>query len=174
MAGSDRGRPAGLVLLALGPVLAAAYAGAGHVAVQAAVRAQISGPGWEGGRIDADGMTSLGLDAWRVTWWTALLVGVVALAYVVIGLLLRRHGRGRAFLLVLSGTLIVPYVLGFAVALVNPVKLLASLYDVPDFAAGLPAWHSATAFLLLAAGLAQAVGLPLAAAQGRRAAASRA
>ncbi|WP_043638533.1 hypothetical protein [Nonomuraea candida] len=174
MSGSGRGRPVELVLLALGPVLVAAYAGAGHLAVRAAVRAQIAGPSWEGGRIDASQMTSLGVDTWRLTWWTALLVGVVALAYAVIGALLRRGGRGRTLLLVVSGVLVAPYALGFLVALVNPVRLLAGLYDSPDFAGGLPGWQPYTAFLLAAAGLVQAVGLAMAAARGKRAAATAA
>ncbi|MGI5292473.1 hypothetical protein ACQEVF_55510 [Nonomuraea polychroma] len=159
----------GLLLLALGPVLAAAYAAVNHAAIRTAAKAQVNGPEWEGGRIGADGLTSLGVDAWRLVWWTALLVGLVAVAYAVIGVLLRRPRRGRALLLVLSGFLIVPYVLGFAVAFLNPVRLLAGLYDAADFAAGVPSWQQATAFLLLAAGLAQAAGLVLAAAEGRRA-----
>ncbi|RVX39440.1 hypothetical protein EDD27_1797 [Nonomuraea polychroma] len=65
----------------------------------------------------------------------------------------------------MSGFLIVPYVLGFAAAFLNPVRLLAGLYDAADFAAGVPSWQPATAFLLLAAGLAQAAGLVLAAAE---------
>lgn len=169
----SRGRVAGLVLLAMGPALVAAYAGAGHVAVRAGVRAQVTGPGWQGGRIDAAGMTSLGVDAWRLTWWTAAFAGLVALSYVVIGALLRRGRRGRTPLLVLSGLLIVPYALSFVVALVNPVALLARPYQSPDFAAGLPPWQPATAYLLLAAGLAQGAGLVLAAVEGRRTALSR-
>ncbi|HEX4812762.1 MAG TPA: hypothetical protein VFV66_08415 [Nonomuraea sp.] len=152
----------GLVLLALGPVLAAAYATVGRAAVLAAARAQTGGPGWEGGRVGADGLTALGADAWRLVWWTALLVGVVAAAYVAIGVLLRRRGRGRALLLVLSGFLILPYALGVVAAFADPVRLLARLYDSPDFLAGIPSWQPATAFLLLAAGLAQAAGLALA------------
>ncbi|TYB67809.1 hypothetical protein FXF51_13645 [Nonomuraea sp. PA05] len=170
MAGS--GRLAGLVLLALGPVLAAAYAGAGHVAVRAAVRAQLAGPGWQGGGVDESGLTSLGVDTWRLTWWTAAVVGLAAVAYLVFGVLLQRERRGRTLILVVSGVLIVPYALGFGVALFNPVVLLANLYESPDFLAGLPAWQPYTAWLLLAGGLAQAVGMVLAAAQGKRAAAA--
>ncbi|MEV0312685.1 hypothetical protein [Nonomuraea fuscirosea] len=172
MAGSGRGRLVGLVLLAMGPVLVAAYAGAGHAAVRAGVRAQVTGPEWQGGRIDAGGLTSLGVDAWRLTWWTAAFAGLMALAYLVIGALLRRGRRGRTPLLVIAGLLIAPYALSFLVALINPVALLARPYQSPDFAAGLPPWQPATAFLLLAAGLVQAVGLVLAAVAGRRAALS--
>jgi hypothetical protein len=168
MAGS--GRPAGIVLLALGPTLAAAYAGAGHLAIRAAVRAQTAGPEWEGGRIDGSGLTSLGVDTWRLTWWTAMVVGLAAVAYLVFGVLLLRERRGRTVILVVSGVLIVPYALGFGVALFNPVELLAGLYDSPDFLAGLPAWQPYTAWLLLAGGLAQAVGMVMAAAHGKRAA----
>lgn len=174
MAGNGRGRLAGLVLLALGPVLVTLYAGLGLLAVRGAAAAQIADPAWAGGRISAGGLTSLGVDAWRMTWWTALLVGVVALAYTVIGLLLRRPlHRGRAFLLVLSGFLIFPYALGFVVALVNPAKLLAGLYGASGFVSGLPSWQPAAAFLLLGAGAVQSVGLVVAAAQGRRASAAR-
>ncbi|SEG84295.1 hypothetical protein SAMN05444920_105343 [Nonomuraea solani] len=166
MAGS--GRAIGLVLLALGPVLAAAYAGAGLVAIRMAVRAQVAGPGWAGAPIAPGAMTALGADTWQVTWWTALLAGLVALAYVVIGVLLRRRARGRKALLVLSGVLIIPYALGFFVALLNPVKMMAGFYDKPDFAAGLPGWQSATPLILLAAALAQAVALAMVTAQSRR------
>ncbi|MEV0384505.1 hypothetical protein [Nonomuraea sp. NPDC050643] len=169
MAGGGRGRPIGVVLLALGPVLAVAYAGVNHVAIRMAVEAQIAGPRWVGGLIDADGMTSLGVDAWRLTWWTTLFVGLVALAYLVIGALLRRRSRGRTALLVLSGVLVIPYALGFLVALINPVKTLAALYHTRDFTDGLPGWQPATALILLAAALVQAAGLPLTAAEGRRA-----
>lgn len=165
---AGRARPVGLVLLALGPVLVAAYAGAGYLAVRGAVRAQVADPGWPGGLIDASGMTSLGVDTWRLTWWIALFVGVVALAYAVMGALLRRRGRGRTSLLVISGVLILPYALGFLIALINPVRALAGLYDSPDFVAGLPPWQPATAYLLLAAGLVQAVGMSIAAAEGKR------
>lgn len=157
---------AGLVLSALGPVLVAAYVGAGHVAIRAAVRTQIAGPEWAGGRIDASGMTSLGVDAWRVTWWTATFVGLVAVAYAVFGLLLHRASRGRTPILVVSGVLSVPYALGAVFAMINPVALLA--YDSPDFLAGLPGWQGYAAWLLPAAGLVQAVGLALAAARGKR------
>jgi hypothetical protein len=153
----------GLVLLALGPVLAAAYAAVNRAAIVVAAKAQVSGPEWEGGRVGADGLTAVGVDAWRVVWWTAVLVGAIALAYVAIGLLLWRRGRGRSFLLVLSGFLILPYALGVVIAFVNPVRALPKLYDTPGFADGIPSWQPATAFLLLAAGLAQATGLPLAA-----------
>lgn len=115
----------GLVLLALGPVLAAAYAAVNHAAIRTAAKAQVDGPGWEGGRVGADGLTSLGVYAWRVVGWTALLVGVVA---------------------------------------------VAGLYDAADFAAGVPSWQPATAFLIAAAGVAQTAGLVLAAREGRRAA----
>ncbi|MFG1701800.1 hypothetical protein ACFLIM_01280 [Nonomuraea sp. M3C6] len=172
MAGSGRGQPVGFVLLALGPILAAAYAAVNHVAIRTAVQAQIAGPEWEGGRVDADGMTAVGVDTWRLVWWTALFVGVVAVAFVLIGVLLRRRGRGRTLLLVFSGVLIVPYAVGFLVALINPVKGLGGLYDVPDFVDGVPPWQPGTAFILLAAGLAQAVGLTMAAGAGRRQAAA--
>lgn len=155
----------GLVLLALGPLLVAAYAAVNRAAIQAAAQAQVNGAQWEGGLVGADGLTSLGVDAWRVILGIALLVGVVAVAYVAIGVLLRRRTRGRTFLLVLSGFLILPYALGFLVALADPVRALAGLYDKPDFEDGIPSWQAATAFLLPAAGLAQAAGLVLA---GRR------
>ncbi|TDD19484.1 hypothetical protein [Nonomuraea diastatica] len=168
MAESRRRRPIDLVLLALGPVLAAAYAAANHAAIRVAVRAQVTGPEWEGGPVGAGEMTALGADTWRLTWWIALFVGVVAIAYVVIGVLLRRRGRGRTLLLVLSGVLIVPYALAFLVALINPVHLLAGLYDSPGFASGVPGWQAGTAFIVLAAGLAQTAGLAMAASAGRR------
>ncbi|MBF8187283.1 hypothetical protein ITP53_16390 [Nonomuraea sp. K274] len=161
-----RGR-VGLVLLALGPVLAAAYAVVNHAAIRLASKAQVGGPEWEGGRVGADGMTALGVDSWRLVSWTSLLVGALAVAYVVIGVLLRRRSRGRAFLLVSSGVLIVPYALAFLVALLNPVRILAGLYDSPDFAAGIPSWQPAAALIPLAGGLAQAAGLAVVA--GRRA-----
>ncbi|AQZ64865.1 unnamed protein product [[Actinomadura] parvosata subsp. kistnae] len=157
-----RGGRVGLVLLALGPALVAAYAGAGYVAIKAAVRAQVTGPEWAGRKAGAAGFTSLGVDTWRLTWWTALVVGLVAVLYLLFGVLLRRGSRGRTLILVVSGLLIVPYALGFGVALFNPPAMLANLYDNPDFLAGLPAWQPFTAWLLLAAGLAQAVGMVLA------------
>ncbi|MEW9548714.1 hypothetical protein [Nonomuraea sp. NPDC050783] len=166
MGGGGRGRRIGAALLALGPVLVAAYALAGRIAVGQAAEAQVRGPGWEGGRIGADGLTTLGVGAWHVVAGTALVVGATALAYLVIGWLLGRRRRGRTFLLVLSGFLIVPYALGCVVALIDPPRLLAGLTQVPDFVAGLPAWHPATAFLLPVAGLAQAAGLALAASRG--------
>ncbi|MGN9839516.1 hypothetical protein ACTMTI_15480 [Nonomuraea sp. H19] len=163
-----------LVLLALGPALTAAYAAANRVAIEAATEAQINGPEWEGGGpVDADGMTALGVDTWQLIWWTALVVGVVAVAFAAIGVLLRRHRRGRALLLVLSGVLIVPYALGFLAAFLVPLHVFAGLYDAPDFVAGIPSWQPATAFLLLAAGVAQAIGLSLAARSGRREARER-
>ncbi|MFF4614504.1 hypothetical protein [Nonomuraea jabiensis] len=163
-----------LVLLALGPILAAAYAVLNLVAIEAAVKAQITGPEWSGGRLLADGMTGLGRDSWRLVLATAVVVGVLGVVYAVIGVLLRRGGRGRTPLLVLSGVLIVPYALAVLSALVNPTRALAGLYDTPDFADGLPGWQSATVLILVAAGLAQAVGVATAAAQGRRAASARA
>ncbi|MET8869124.1 hypothetical protein ABZW11_39875 [Nonomuraea sp. NPDC004580] len=167
------GRPAGLVLLALGPVLAAAYAGAGHLGVRAAVRAQIADPKWEGGTIDDSGMTSTGTDAWQMILLTALLAGLVALAYLVIGLLLRRPRRGRTALLVVSGVLVLPYTLAFAVALINPARALAGLTGQSGFVAGLPGWQSYAAYLILLGGLAQSAGMVMAAADGRRAAAAK-
>ncbi|MEU6710777.1 hypothetical protein ABZ897_04785 [Nonomuraea sp. NPDC046802] len=171
MAGSGRRGPIGLILLALGPVLTAVYAGVNHAAIRMASKAQVAGPQWQGGqgRVGADGLTSLGVDAWRLTWWTAAFVGVLAVAFVVIGLLLRRRARGRTVLLVLSGVLIVPYAFAFLVAMINPMKLLAELYKVPDFVSGIPSWQSSASFLLLAAGLSQAIGLSLAAGEGKRA-----
>ncbi|MDX3108176.1 hypothetical protein ACIBO5_11165 [Nonomuraea angiospora] len=162
-----------VVLPALGPVLAAAYAGVNRVAVEAAVKAQITGPEWAGGRLAADGMTALGRQSWWLILATAVVVGVLGVVYVVIGVLLRRGGRGRTPLLVLSGVLIVPYALAVLVALLNPARALAGLYDTPDFADGLPGWQPATVLILVAAGLAQAVGVAMAAAHGRRAAESR-
>ncbi|MEV0229013.1 hypothetical protein [Nonomuraea sp. NPDC050786] len=161
--------PVALGLLALGPLLAAAYAGVNLVAIRAAVQAQVAGPEWAGGRLGPGGMTALGTDTWRLVSWTALLAGFLSVVYAVIGVLLRRRGRGRTFLLVLSGVLIVPYALAVLVALVNPVKMLPELYDSPDFAGGIPAWQAGTVAILVAAGLAQAVGLCMAAAEARRA-----
>ncbi|MEV4113628.1 hypothetical protein [Nonomuraea sp. NPDC049695] len=161
--------PVALGLLALGPVLAAAYAGANLVAIRAAVKAQIAGPEWAGGRLGPDGMTALGTDTGRLVSWTALLAGVLGMVYAVIGVLLRRRGRGRTFLFVLSGVLIVPYALAVFVALLNPVRMAAELYDSPDFADGIPAWQAGTVAILVLAGLAQAAGLRMAAAEGRRA-----
>ncbi|MEV1174323.1 hypothetical protein [Nonomuraea sp. NPDC049784] len=163
-------RPVALGLLALGPVLAAAYAGVNLMAIRTAVKAQVEGPEWADGRLGPDGMTALGTDTWQLVLWTALLAGALGVAYAVIGVLLRRRGRGRTFLFVLSGVLIVPYALAVIFALVNPVKALAALYDSPDFAAGVPAWQAGTVLILVVAGLAQAVGLTLAHAEGRRAA----
>ncbi|MGP3930729.1 hypothetical protein [Nonomuraea sp. KM88] len=162
--------PNDLVLLALGPVLAAAYAAANYAAIRAGVRAEIAGPGWEGGRLGAGEMTALGADTWQLTWWTALFAGLMAVAYVVLGALLRRRGRGRTPLMVLSGVLIVPYALAFFVALLNPVHVLPGLYESPDFAAGVPGWQVATPLIVLVGGLAQAVGMTMAASTGRRAA----
>ncbi|MEO3884973.1 hypothetical protein [Nonomuraea sp. B5E05] len=170
MAESSRRRPTDLVLLALGPVLAGAYAAVNHAAIREAVRAQIAGPEWEGGPLGPGEMTALGTDVWRLTWWIALFTGVVAVAYLVIGALLRRRGRGRTLLMVLSGVLMVPYALAFLVALMNPVHSLPGLYDSPDFAAGVPGWQAATPLIVLAAGLTQAVGMAMAASTGRRAA----
>ncbi|MEV0616024.1 hypothetical protein AB0I81_22100 [Nonomuraea sp. NPDC050404] len=170
MARSGRGWPVGLMLVALGPVLVAAYAGAGYLAIRTAARAQVAGPHWEGGMIDASGLTSLGVDTWRLTWWTALFTGLLALSYLVIAVLLRRRSRGRTPLLVVSGILILPYALGFFFALFNLVGVFANVYESPDFVGGLPWWQPYTAYLLLAAGLVQAVGLVIADAQGRRAA----
>ncbi|GAA3208662.1 hypothetical protein [Nonomuraea helvata] len=123
--------PVALGLLTLGPVLAAAYAGANLVAIRTAVKTQIAGPEWAGGRLGPDGMTALGTDAGRLVSWTALLAGVLGVVYAVIGVLLRRRGRGRTFLFVLSGVLIIPYALAVFVALLNPVRMLAGLYDSP-------------------------------------------
>ncbi|MET7326998.1 hypothetical protein [Nonomuraea sp. NPDC005650] len=162
-----------VVLLALGPVLAAAYAVANLVAIRTAVKAQITGPEWAGGRLAADGMTALGRDYWRLVLVVAVLVGVLGVTYAVMGALLWRGGRGRTPLLVVSGVLIVPYALAVLVVLIIPAKALAGLYDSPDFAGGVPAWQPATVLVLVAAGLAQAVGMAMAAAQGRRATAAR-
>ncbi|MFC4007643.1 hypothetical protein ACFOY2_10435 [Nonomuraea purpurea] len=171
MAGNGRRWPIGLILLVLGPVLTAVYAGVNHVAIRMASKAQVTGPEWQGGRgrVGADGLTSMGVDAWRLTWWIAAFAGVLAVAFVVIGLLLRRRSRGRTVLLVLSGVLIVPYAFAFFVALYNPMRLLAGLYDQADFENGIPSWQSGTALLLLAAGLSQAIGLSMAAGEGKRA-----
>jgi hypothetical protein len=160
-----------LVLLALGPVLVAAYAAAGHSAIRLASKAQVDGPEWGGGPMGAGEMTALGVDSWRLVTWTSLLMGVLAMAYVIIGVLLRRRSRGRALLLVSSGVLVVPYALGFFVALLNPVRSLAGLYDSPDFEAGIPSWQPATVLILLAGGLAQAAGVSLAAMTGKQASA---
>lgn len=170
---SGKGRPAAVVLLALGPVLAAAYAGAEYVGIRAAVRAQVAHPEWEGGRIDASGMTTTGADSWRIAALVALFAGLMSLAYLVIGLLLRRPRRGRTALLVISGVLILPYALAFAVALLDPGRGLAALGDQVGFVEGLPAWQPYTAYLILIGGLAQAAGMVMATADGRRAAAAR-
>ncbi|KAB8192838.1 hypothetical protein FH608_025630 [Nonomuraea phyllanthi] len=162
-------RPITLYLLALGPVLAAAYAGANLVAIKAAVRAQVASPEWEGALPGPDEMTALGTDVWRVVLMTALLAGALAVAYAVIGLLLRRGSRKRTFLFVLSGVLMVPYALAVFVALLNPVAGLAALYDTPGFTAGLPGWQGGTVVLLVVAALSQAIGLSAATGEGRRA-----
>lgn len=154
---SRRARLVGLLLLALGPVLVAAYTGTSYLAVRRGVRA----------RVDASGMTTLGVDGWRLTWWTALFVGVVALAYTVMGMLLRR-GRGGMSLLVIAGVLIIPYALGFFIALMNPVRGLAALSDSTEFLSALPPWQSVLAYLLLVAGLVQAVGMSIAYSEGKR------
>ncbi|NBE95381.1 hypothetical protein FE391_17690 [Nonomuraea sp. KC401] len=170
MAEGGRRRPTELVLLALGPVLAAAYAAVNHTAIRAGVRAEVTGPGWEGDPPAAGEMTALGTDLWRLTWWIAAFMGVVAVAYLVMGVLLRRRGRGRTLLMVLSGVLMVPYALVFFAALSNPVHVLPGLYESPDFAAGVPGWQAATPLIVLVAGLAQAAGMTMAASTGRRAA----
>ncbi|MFI7124176.1 hypothetical protein ACIBQ1_00690 [Nonomuraea sp. NPDC050153] len=162
-----------VVLLALGPVLAAAYAVVNLVAIRTAVKAQITGPEWGGGRLAADGMTALGRDYWSLVLIVAVVVGVLGVMYAVMGALLRRGGRGRTPLLVVSGVLIVPYALAVLFMLTVPAKAAAGLYDSPDFADGIPAWQPATVLVLVAAGLAQAVGMVLAAVEGRRAAAAR-
>ncbi|GAA3555654.1 hypothetical protein GCM10022419_040100 [Nonomuraea rosea] len=168
MAGSGRGRPVGLVLLALGPVLVAAYAAVNRVAIQLAAAAQVKGPEWGGRRVGSDGLTSLGVDTWRAVWWSAAFLGAVAVAFVVIGAHLRRSSRGRTPLLVLSGVLIVPYAVVILLAYLNPVRLLGEFYDAPDFSDGIPSWQGAAFLLLIAAGLAQAVGFSITAGEGKR------
>ncbi|MFC4119486.1 hypothetical protein [Nonomuraea zeae] len=168
MSGSGRGRLVSLVLLVLGPFLVAAYVAVNRVAIRLAAAAQVKGPEWEGGRVGSDGLTSLGVDTWRAVWWSAAFMGVVAVAFVVIGVLLRRGGRGRTPLLVLSGVLLVPYAGVILFAYFNPVRLLSGLYDTPDFSDGIPSWQWATFLILLAAGVAQAIGLGLSAGEGRR------
>ncbi|NUP67946.1 MAG: hypothetical protein HOW71_37920 [Nonomuraea sp.] len=149
-----RGRPGGPVLLMSGPVLVGAYAAVNYAAIRAASGAQRSGSG----RVTPDGLTSLGVDVWWVVKGVTLVVGFAALTVAVVGLLLRRRGRGRSFLLVLAGVPIVPYALGIAVAFANPVPWMATFYRSPDFAAALPSWQPASALILLAAALAQAAG----------------
>jgi hypothetical protein len=155
-----------IVLLVSGPVLAAAYAAVNHAAIRTAAGAQRKGPEWAGGRVGADGLTSLGADVWWMVKGIALVVGLAAVGVAVVGLLLGRPGRARGFLLVLSGVLIVPYALGFAAALYNPVSAMAQFYDSPDFSGGIPSWQRSTALILLAGGLAQAVGAVRTAARG--------
>nr|SBO94559.1 hypothetical protein BN4615_P4075 [Nonomuraea gerenzanensis] len=152
--------------------MVAAYAGAGRVAIEAGVRAQIGDPATWTGLVHPSGLTTLGVDTWRLTWWTALVVGLVSVLYTVFGVLLRRGSRGRALILVMSGVLIVPYALGFGVALFNPPVMMGNFYDSPEFLSGLPGWQPYTAWLLLAGGLCQAVGLVRAATRRRRDAAA--
>ncbi|TDE47480.1 hypothetical protein E1295_22770 [Nonomuraea mesophila] len=165
-----RRRSTDLVLLALGPLLAPVYAAVNYAAIKAGVRAEVTGPEWEGDPPAAGEMTALGTDLWRLTVWIALFMGLVAVVYLVMGVLLRRRSRGRTVIMVLSGVLIVPYSLVFFVALANPVLALAGLYDTPDFSAGVPGWQAATPLIVLVAGLAQAVGMAMASSAGRRAA----
>ncbi|NUR93074.1 MAG: hypothetical protein HOY71_54140 [Nonomuraea sp.] len=146
-----RGRPFGAALLVSGPVLVGAYAAVNYAAISAASRAQ-------GGRVTAGGLTSLGTDVWWVVKGITLVAGVAALTVAVVGLLLRRAGRARGFLLVLAGVPIVPYALGIAVAFANPVPWMAGFYRSPGFAAALPSWQPASALLLVAAALAQTAG----------------
>ncbi|MFI6923711.1 hypothetical protein ACIBIZ_27505 [Nonomuraea spiralis] len=146
-----RARPGSLALLLSGPVLVAAYAAVNHAAISTASRAA-------GGRITSGGLTALGADLWWVVKGVALVAGLAAAGLAVVGVLLRRRGRGRSPLLVLSGVLVVPYALGVAVALYNPVPRLAAFYRSPAFADALPPWQAGSALLLLAAALAQVVG----------------
>ncbi|MEU1720902.1 hypothetical protein ACNF49_42615 [Actinomadura sp. ATCC 39365] len=151
-----RERTGTLILLLSGPVLAAAYAAVNYAALRTASGARGDAPA---GRITSDGLSSLGSDLWWIVRGVALVAGVAAVGIAVVGLLLRRAARGRGALLVSSGVLILPYALGLAVAVYNPVPRLAGFYDHPAFADALPPWQSFSALLLLAAALAQAVGL---------------
>ncbi|MFB9880770.1 hypothetical protein ACFFMN_22710 [Planobispora siamensis] len=138
-------------------MLAAVYAGLNYVAIRKGEEAQLRGPEWreEPGAM-SDGMTFVAANAWGLTWRITLAAGVLGLAPVVAGVLLPvLRGRGRNGLLALVGVIAVLYALLFAVACLNR----SSLFDSPDYGEGVPSWQPATPFILVAAGLAQSVGL---------------
>ncbi|MGW4405793.1 hypothetical protein ACWEJ6_17325 [Nonomuraea sp. NPDC004702] len=151
-----RGRTGTLILLLSGPVLAAAYAAVNYAALRTASAARGPDPA---DPMTSGGLTSLGSDLWWIVRGIALVAGVAAAGIAVVGLLLRRAARGRGALLVLSGVLILPYTLGLAAAVYNPVPRLAGFYDHQTFADALPPYQWFSALLLLAAALAQAVGM---------------
>ncbi|MFF0861711.1 hypothetical protein ACFYUV_08150 [Nonomuraea sp. NPDC003560] len=151
-----RGRTGTLILLLSGPVLAAAYAAVNYAALRTASEARGPDPA---DPMTSGGLTSLGSDLWWIVRGIALVAGVAAAGIAVVGLLLRRAARGRGALLVLSGVLILPYTLGLAAAVYNPVPRLAGFYDHQTFADALPPYQWFSALLLLAAALAQAVGM---------------
>ncbi|MFI7690955.1 hypothetical protein ACIBQ6_17930 [Nonomuraea sp. NPDC049655] len=151
-----RERTGTLILLLSGPVLAAAYAAVNYAALRTASGARGPDPA---DPMTSGGLTSLGSDLWWIVRGIALVAGVAAAGIAVVGLLLRRAARGRGALLVLSGVLILPYTLGLAAAVYNPVPRLAGFYDHQTFADALPPYQWFSALLLLAAALAQAVGM---------------
>ncbi|MFI7461609.1 hypothetical protein [Nonomuraea sp. NPDC049646] len=160
-----RERTGTVVLLLSGPVLTAAYAALNYAALRTASGAQGAGPA---DRIVSGGLTSLGSDLWWIVRGVALVAGVATAGIAVVGLLLRRAARGRGVLLVSSGVLILPYALGLAAAVYNPVPRLAGFYDHPAFADALPPYQYVSALLLLVAALAQAVGMVRAHTAARR------
>ncbi|MEV3980119.1 hypothetical protein [Nonomuraea sp. NPDC049758] len=151
-----RGRTGTLILLLSGPVLAAAYAAVNYAALRTASGARGPDPA---DPMTSGGLTSLGSDLWWIVRGIALVAGVAAVGIAVVGLLLGRAARGRGALLVLSGVLILPYALGLAAAVYNPVPRLPGFYDYPAFADALPPYQWFSALLLVAAALAQAVGM---------------
>ncbi|MGW2220788.1 hypothetical protein ACWCSD_37870 [Nonomuraea sp. NPDC001684] len=152
-----RGRTGTLILLLSGPVLAAAYAAVNYAALRTASGARGPDPA---DPMTSGGLTSLGSDLWWIVRGIALVAGVAAAGIAVVGLLLlRRAAQGRGALLVLSGVLILPYALGLAAAVYNPVPGLAGFYDHQAFADALPPYQWFSALLLLAAALAQAIGM---------------
>ncbi|MER6508008.1 hypothetical protein ABT158_14410 [Nonomuraea sp. NPDC001636] len=151
-----RGRTGTLILLLSGPVLAAAYAAVNYAALRTASGTRGPDPA---DPMTSGGLTSLGSDLWWIVRGIALVAGVAAAGIAVVGLLLRRAARGRGALLVVSGVLILPYVLGLAAAVYNPVPRLPGFYDHQAFAGALPPYQYFSALLLLVAALAQAVGM---------------
>jgi len=103
-------------------------------------------------------MTYVAENAWQWTWWITLRTSLLGVALVVIGaLLLRLRGRARTVLLAVAWILAAPYLLILFLGWLNPVR--AGIIDAPDHDAGLPWWQPATILILMAAALAQAVGL---------------
>ncbi|MFI9590780.1 hypothetical protein [Nonomuraea sp. NPDC052265] len=157
-----RGRTGTLVLLLSGPVLVAVYAAVNYAALRVASRSR-------GDAITSGGLSSLGSEFWWIALGIALVAGVAAVGVAVAGLLLRRATRGRIALLVVSGVLILPYALGLFVAIANPMRGLAALYDEEAFVDAVPPWQLGSCLLLLVAALAQAVGMVRANSEARTA-----